>query len=949
MGASISLELPISSRPEEKYLLRMKRLFGKWRRRQPIGQNDSPANSRQILDRARDFSATLTPKQLLLYLFAGAVALGALLVLIIVIVLFPGLPSVENIAEGRLKVPMRVYSVEGRLLGEFGEERRIPVAIADVPEMLVHAILAAEDADFYQHWGVDFRGVARAAVANLRSGGRRQGASTITMQVARNFFLSPEKTWTRKIREVLLAFKIEYALAKDDILELYINKIFLGHRAYGFAAAAQIYYGKSLTELSLQEMAMLAALPKAPSRNNPISNPDTALERRNYILSRMAKLDFFNKELLLETQSAPVTASKHRFEYDVKAPYVAEMVRQYMYKAYAEKTYAGGFHVYTTIVAENQNAANRAVHNGLIAYEERHGYRGAVGKIKLPKIIGKDFLDEALKGYRSVGGLSPAIVLATGQKNAAAYTQDGYVIELDWEGMEWAKRFHSRDYQGRSPIKTRDILRPGDVIYVEHQPTIGWTLTQVPEVAGALVSLRAHDGAILALAGGFDFRQSKFNRITQAERQPGSNIKPFIYSAAIAKGYTAASTISGAPIVVEDKNLEGEWKPENYSGKFFGPTRLRLALTKSINLVSVRLLREIKTNYAVSYLQRFGFKQEKLPNNLSLALGNASFTPLELVSAFTVFANGGYLIEPYLIVRVEDAEGNILEQANPTRVCAKCPETATLYQDQVNSAEVNSPPVTKTQTSADAVDTTESLLAVPVNVETTTTVEENRVIVEPEEIKPRYAPRVISAENAFIMTSILRDVVQFGTGRRARALGRNDLAGKTGTTNEFRDAWFSGFNGKVVTTTWVGFDQPAPLGRHESGAKAALPIWIDFMRVALKGMDETPLVPPVGIVSVMIDADTGDYVGPVVDEDSIETTPEEDAEDDSTETEVELTAVDTSDPPQPEMPEKPAPIVEFFIAGTEPQGARAETDNLDEEGETRSSPKQQDSGLEDLF
>jgi len=924
----------------------MKRLFGNWRRR----SGGQPTYSQDPFDPSRGFGSSASRKQLILRGILGAGVLGAFLALIVVIVLIPTLPSVENIAEGRLKVPMRVYSVEGRLLGEFGEERRIPVAIADTPKNLINAILAAEDAEFYNHWGVDFRGVARAAIANMRSGGRRQGASTITMQVARNFFLSPEKTWTRKIKEVLLAFKIEYALSKDEILELYLNKIFLGHRAYGFAAAAQIYYGKSLSELALQEMAMLAALPKAPSRNNPISNPDNAAERRNYILARMAKLKFINEEQLKEAQEALITASKHRFEYDVKAPYVAEMVRQYMYRSYAEKTYAGGFHVHTTIVAENQNAANRAIHKGLLAYDERHGYRGAINKVKLPKILDKDFLDETLKDYRSVGGLAPAVILVTGELDAVAYTQDGYIVEIGWEGMKWTKRFRTRDYQGRAPKKTRDVLRPGHVVYLEHQPETGWKLVQVPEVAGALVSLRASDGAILALTGGFDFHQSKFNRITQAERQPGSNIKPFIYSAALAKGYTAASTISGAPIVIEDKNLEGEWKPENYSGKFFGPTRLRLALTKSMNLVSVRLLRSIGANYAVSYLQRFGFNKEKIPNNLSLALGSASFTPLEVVSAFSVFANGGYRVEPYLIARVEDATGNVLEQANPTIVCPECPETESPYTDPVDMMNAEAPAGDKRKPIADPVQADTSLMATP--VETDPVIQES-LAIEPEEIKPRYAPRVISSENAFIMTSIMRDVVKFGTGRRALALKRNDLAGKTGTTNEFRDAWFSGFNGNIVTTAWVGFDQPEPLGRHESGAKAALPMWVDFMRVALKGMDETALEQPERVVTVMVDAETGDYVGPVPDEDTVEATTEEEAEEESTATPPTelMETVDDSGSPQPEKTVKLEPIKEYFIAGTEPKEAVRQTDKPapNEENETGSKPTQKDRGLEGLF
>ena len=799
---------------------------------------------------------------------------------------------------------------------------------------------------------MDFRGVLRAAIANLQSGGRSQGASTITMQVARNFFLSPEKRWTRKIKEALLAFKIEYALTKDEILELYFNKIFLGHRAYGFAAAAKIYYGKTLPELTLPEMAMLAGLPKAPSGNNPLRNPERALERRNYILGRMAKLEYISAEALKEAQAAPISASKHRFEYDVKAPYVAEMVRQYMYDTYAEKTYAGGFHVHTTIRADNQYAANQAVHDGLLAYDERHGYRGPLTSVEMPKELTKDFLDETLEDYRQTGGLMPSIILLIGERNAVAYTQDGYVVEINWDGLKWAKRYRDLNYQGRAPKKTSDVLRVGDVVYLEEMADIGWKLVQVPEVSGALISLNPKNGAILALTGGFDFQQSKFNRITQAERQPGSNIKPFLYSAALAKGYTAASTISGAPIVIEDKNLEGEWKPENYSGKFFGPTRLRLALTKSMNLVSVRLLRALGPRYAVDYLERFGFSREKLPANLSLALGSASFTPLEVVSAFGVFANSGYRIEPYLITRVEDAEGNILEKANPTVVCPECPETETLYQDLIDMkdgqqqvAKTEAAPVT---VAAKASDTT------PVEPDANAQTERAPASepVEPVQIDPRFAPRVISKENAFIMTTIMRDVVKHGTARRALALKRDDLAGKTGTTNEFRDAWFSGFNNNVVTTAWVGFDQPSSLGRHESGAKAALPIWIDYMRVALKGAEETKLEQPENVIALMIDPETGNYVGPVPEE----TDPEANADNPGSEDNPVVidTALEDENPvPTDETSEKQEPIKEYFIVGTEPTEARALTEPTETGGggatPAPAPPPAGDGGLEGLF
>lgn len=925
----------------------MKRLSSSWRRHRSGASDNSPESS-QLSDNL--LAQKRSPWRFPLLTGLGLMFAGGLAGTVMIMILLPTLPSVENIAEGRLKVPMRVYSAEGRLIGEFGEERRIPVAIADVPRDLINAVLAAEDSEFYSHWGVDFRGVVRAAISNLQSGARAQGASTITMQVARNFFLSPEKKWTRKIKEALLAFKIEYALTKDEILELYFNKIFLGHRAYGFAAAAQIYYGRPLAELTLPEMAMLAGLPKAPSGNNPLRNPERATERRNYILGRMAKLGYIDAESLKQAQAAPITASRHRFEYDVKAPYVAEMVRQYMYDTYAEKTYAGGFHVHTTIRAENQNAANKAVHDGLLAYEERHGYRGPLARIKLAKTLDKDFLDETLQDYRQVGGLVPAIVLVTGEQNAAAYTQDGYVVQINWDGLKWAKRYRDLNRQGRDPKKTGDILRGGDVVYLEERGKNGWKLAQVPAVSGAIVSLDPKNGAILALTGGFDFSQSKFNRVTQAERQPGSNIKPFLYSAALAKGYTAASTVSGAPIVIEDKNLEGEWKPENYSGKFFGPTRLRLALTKSMNLVSVRLLRTIGANYTVSYLQRFGFRKDKLPNNLSLALGSASFTPIEVVSAFSVFANGGYRVEPYLITRVDDAEGNILEQANPTIVCRECPETATLYRDEIDlknettEAEAAAVPMTK--------NAKESSMATLVNMEALPqgepATQSDPATVEPTIVEPRVAPRVISPENAFIMTTIMQDVVKFGTARRALALKRHDLAGKTGTTNEFRDAWFSGFNGNIVTTAWVGFDQPSSLGRHESGAKAALPIWIDYMRVALKGSEETELKQPEKVIALMIDPETGNYVGPVPDETDPDAKAEtgmageEAASDDAT------TEEETAIPP--ETPDRPEPIKEYFIVGTEPKGAIVTRDDQPQTGASPpTTPPAADGGLEGLF
>lgn len=846
--------------------------------------------------------------------------------MLLALILWPTLPAIDNIAEDRLKIPLRVFSAEGRLIGEFGEEKRIPVELKEVPPYLVQAIIATEDKNYYSHWGVDFRGIARAAIANLVTGHKGQGASTITMQVARNFFLSPERTYTRKFKEMLLAFKLEANLSKEEILELYLNKIFLGQRAYGFAAAAKIYYGKSLTELELPEMAMLAGLPKAPSRNNPISNPENAVERRNHVLRRMVEQEYITEEIYDTASSAPVTASRHRFEYDVDAPYIAEMVRRYMYKTYREKSYAGGFYVHTTIRADHQRAANKAVRSGLLAYERRHGYRGSYGKIKIGRDLNKELMDDTLAGHRSVGGLLPSVILLTEDKSALAYTKEGFVVQLNWDDISWARRYLDVNAVGRSPKKASDVLAAGDIVYLEELDGNRWMLAQVPKVAGAMVSLRPSDGAILALTGGFDFEQSHFNRVEQAERQPGSNIKPFIYSSALEHGFTAASTISGAPIVIEDENLEGVWRPENYNLKFYGPTRLRKALLLSINTVSVRLLRAIGVSNAISHLEAFGFKKDKLPHNLSLALGSGSLTPLELVSGFGVFANGGYQVEPYFISSIKDGEGNIIEQANPLLVCPECPETETRYgelrlgdeDDKGKKADTPKPAV----------------VAANDKVDTTTPLADNETDAEQAEANgdkpaepvyvPRFAARVVRPENIFIMRSMMQDVIRHGTGRRALELKREDIGGKTGTTNDFKDAWFSGFNQDVVATAWVGYDQPDTLGRGEAGSRAALPIWIDYMHVALKGLPQKPFPIPENVVSVFIDPETGRaaHAKMVSSLPSAEVKEEKPAEAAQTPQEGDQNPVaDTSDFDDPEESSKArlTPVEEYFIAGTEPK------------------------------
>ncbi len=743
----------------------------------------------------------------------GLVTTAMVAVAVFTFTLMPDLPSIDSLKDVPLKVPLRVYTSQGRLMAEFGEERREPVTIEQVPETLVKAILAAEDDRFYSHPGVDFVGVIRAAVANLRSGSSEQGASTITMQVARNYFLTREKTYTRKVREALLAFRLEKALSKDQILELYINKIFLGQRAYGFAAAAKIYYGRGLNELSVPEMAMLAGLPKAPSRDNPLSNEDRAKKRRNYVLGRMRELDNLSDDELQEFAEAPLTASKRSVPVDVEAPYIAEMVRDHMLSTYGEEAYWGGFKVYTTVVGDFQKTAQQALRKGLKTYDRRHGFRGAVGRYELEQSTSQKQLDEQLARVSSSGDLIPAIVIETTAKTATVYTRGQGMVEIPWEGMDWARPYITVNRLGAPPKSVADIMSAGDLIHVEQEAEGGWRLSQLPKISGGLVSLRPKDGAILALTGGFDFYLSKFNRILQAERQPGSNIKPFIYSAALNNGFTPATLVSGAPIVVEDTSQGTVWRPENYSKKFFGPIRLRKALSLSVNLVSVRILRAIGIDTALDHLAKFGFDPDTLPRGLSLALGSGTITPINVVRAYAVFANGGYRIEPYVIEWVEDQYGDMIEQVAPRRVCRAC------IKDERAATD----------------------------------------IAEPEPGR-QPAEQVLDSANHFLITDMMQQVVRSGTARRALQLNRTDLAGKTGTTNDFRDAWFSGFNQDVVTTVWVGFDNSKTLGSREAGSRAALPIWIEYMKVALEGRADRPLIRPDNIVSRFVDKDSGEVV-----------------------------------------------------------------------------------------
>lgn len=719
---------------------------------------------------------------LLVFLLAAA---ASLVVGFAAVMVVPTLPSLESLTDYRPKIPLRVYSADGTLIGEFGEERRAVVQLAQVPKSLVNAIVAAEDERFYQHGGVDYVGVARAALSNFASGGVRQGASTITMQVARNFFLSKEKTLTRKFNEMLLAFKIEASLSKDQILELYINQIYLGQRAYGFASAAQIYYGKPLNQLSIAEHAMLAGLPKAPSRFNPIANPARAKLRQQYVLRRMRELGMITQQQFAEAdkESPPVKQSMN--EYSVRAEYFAEMVRAQLFERYGEEIYTRGLKVHTTLNVEHQRAAYAALRKGVLDYDRRHGYRGPESYVELKGTLTDERLEDALQEVADSEDLHAAVVLEATPKQVKAYVAGGERITVSEEGLKFAARM-----LGDNAAPNQRIRR-GAIIRLARDEKNRWQIAQLPVVESALVAADPRTGAIRALVGGFDFNRNQFNHVTQALRQPGSSFKPFVYSAALEKGFTAATVINDAPLTFTAAQTGSEqWEPKNYDGKFDGPLRLRAALAKSKNLVSVRVLQAISPQYAQDYIARFGFDPKLHPPYLTMALGAGSATPMQMLRAYSVFANGGYRIAPYFVERVEDDKGNTLMVNQPL-------------------------------------------------------------------VAGESAERVIDSRNAFIMSSLMRDVVRAGTATRAMRLKRGDLAGKTGTTNEFVDAWFCGFQPNLVAVAWMGFDQPKTLGRNETGGSAALPIWIDYMAVALKNVPEEPFNPPPGVLVMQVDPETG--------------------------------------------------------------------------------------------
>jgi penicillin-binding protein 1A len=748
--------------------------------------------------------------------------LAALVVVGVYVYIAPDLPSVDSLSEVQLQVPMRVYSRDGQLLAQFGETRREPLTLAEIPETLQQAFLASEDNRFYSHPGVDIQGLARAFVELARTGKKGSGGSTITMQVTRNFFLNNEKTYIRKIKEIFLSLRIERDLSKQQILELYLNKIYLGSRAYGVGAAAQAYYGKPIDQLTLAQYAMIAGLPKAPSRWNPIANPSRAKERRNYVLGRMRSLDYIDEDAYQQALAAPVTAQYHGTPIDLYAPYIAEMVRAEMQEKYPGQIYEAGFKVTTTIDVRLQRAADQALRDALLEYDRRHGYRGPEAHVELSALDDADKRQAALEDYPTIGGLRAALVTKVSAKQVEVLIRGGESTTIGWDGLSWARKFKTTDRRGPAPKKAADILQPGDIIRVQPREKGGLWLAEIPAVAGALVSLDPDNGAIRALSGGFDFDLSKFNRAIQAKRQPGSNFKPVLYSAALEQGMTPATLINDAPVVYHDAGLEGRWRPQNYSGKFFGPTRIRKALYKSRNLVSIRLMEQVGVNTVIDYAARFGYQREDMPRSLSLALGSLVAPPIDVARAYAVFANGGFRIDPHLIERIEDGYGQLIFEANAPIACRDCPDDSAGTDAGIGSSANPAP--------------------------------------DSQDGGVRHAPRVVPADNIYQMTTILRDVIRVGTGRKAQQLGRNDLGGKTGTTNDQKDAWFSGFNDKVVTTAWVGFDQLKTLGKQETGGRAALPMWIKYMKVALDGVPETPLKRPPGIITMRISAKTGQPV-----------------------------------------------------------------------------------------
>ena len=761
-------------------------------------------------------------------LIAGSVTLvtllGAYALACSYIYLVPSLPSTDSMRNVELQVPLRVYTRSGALIAQIGEQRRIPVGYDQIPDLLKHAFLAAEDERFFEHHGIDYFGVVRAVLIDFLSGDKTQGASTITMQAARNMFLNLDKTYRRKLQETFVTYRMEHEFTKQEIFGLYLNVIFFGQRAYGVAAAAEAFFGKSLDKLDVAEAATIAGVPKAPSRYNPIVDPQLATSRRAYVLRRMRELGYIDAATAEAANKEPMQARAHAPLYDVEAPYVAEMARLELRQRFGANAETAGYRVYTTIDGRLQASANRAVRVGLIEYDRRHGWRGPAGHVDLPAHGEPDY-DDLVDEYAAIGNLSPAIVVSVADKSARAYVKSLGPVQIEWDGLSWARKQQRGETLGPTPKDAGQVLERGDVIYVVADEAGHAQLGQIPEAQSALVALDPNDGSIVALVGGFDYFTNKYNRVTQARRLPGSGFKPFLYSAALDNGFTPATVLQDAPIVLDGSGSEEAWRPENSTREFGGPTRLREALVRSRNLVSIRILKDLGVGTAIDYMARFGFDARAMPRDLTLALGTLQATPLDVAAGYAVFANGGYRVGPYFIDRIEEASGRVVWRAAPRMVCAQCDE-----------GEVQSPGAAALRVSDPAHGEPAPLPAAEA------------------------APRVISAQNAYLMSDMMSDVIKRGTGRRALVLGRSDIAGKTGTTNEARDTWFNGFTRNLVATVWVGFDQERPLGESEEGARTALPIWIQFMREALRGVPEQHRTMPDGLVTLRISPQTGTLV-----------------------------------------------------------------------------------------
>jgi penicillin-binding protein 1A len=778
----------------------------------------------------------------------------------------PQLPDVNTLKDVRLQTPMQVYSAEGDLIAQYGEMRRIPLSLQQVPPEMVKAFIATEDSRFYEHHGVDPIGIFRAASVALVSGHASQGASTITQQLARNFFLSPERSLMRKIKEAFLAIRIEQLLNKDEILELYLNKIYLGYRAYGVGAASQVYFGKPVNELSLSEMATIAGLPKAPSTFNPLYSHSRAVARRNVVLARMLDQHYITQQQYDEARNTPLVSTYHGPKIVFAAPYLSEMVRQEMVKRYGNNAYTDGYKVYTTVTRRLQQSAQEAVRNNVMAYDMRHGYRGPTSvlwKVGEPA-WGQAQIVKALKDLPLYGPLHPAVVTHVQSDEATVMMKDGSNVSLTMAGVRWARAFKSDTAQGPTPKSITQVLQPGQQVWVR-QVGETWWLGQVPDVNSALVSLDPANGAVRALVGGFDFNQSMFNRATQALRQVGSNIKPFLYTAAMDRGLTLASILNDVPISRWDAGAGADWRPKNSPPTYDGPIRLRQGLGQSKNVVMVRAMRAMGVDYAAEYLQRFGFPAQNIVHTESLALGAASFTPLQVVRGYSVMANGGFLIDPYFISKIENEQGQTVFEEKPRIACPQC-NLPVIYGETKKALALNAESVENVAPSAQ---------------------QQNQTVPQPEleqvPAQPQsggeqlYAPHVINTPLSFLIKSALNSNIfgepgWMGTGWRAgRDLKRNDIGGKTGTTNSSKDAWFSGYGPGVVTSVWIGFDDarrdlgrstlsgaiPDQISGYEGGAKSAQPAWDDFMKVALEGVPVQPLTPPEGIVTVTIDRSTG--------------------------------------------------------------------------------------------